>query len=147
MEEFQGNEEKALQDEGFCLIFGSPKGSRLGEQKGKIVFFDAFPLSESDLQIEPDIMNPHYAPYYSNPTGNTPPADYHNPNPIYFLTVKDTSFKFVIGIKEKDNKTISTGVFQGKSTLLEIAYKYMEKALSEHGIGAKTAVGYGILKP
>ncbi len=107
---------------------------------GKIIFFDAFPLEPP--HIEPDIMNSHYNPYYSDTSEKVPPADYHNPNPIFFLTVKTTPFKFIIGIKEKDNIVIKGEEFEGK-TSIEVAHEYMRKALSEHGIGAKTAVGYG----
>ncbi len=130
-------EERALRDQGFCDIFGDQK------HKGKIIFFDAFPLEPP--KIEPDVMNPHYSPYYSDSSGNTPPpADYHNPRPIPFLTVKDTEFEFMIGIKERNNTSIQNGIFKDKRPQ-EMAYKYMKKALNEHGIGAKTAVGYGYM--
>jgi len=137
-------ESSALKDQGFCDIFGCPKESIYNESRqGKISFFDALPLSEP--KIKPDIMNPHYGPYYSNSSGNTPPADYHNPNPIFFLTVEDAKFEFIIGIKEKDNTAIQKGIFEGKYPL-EVGYEWMKKALNEHGIGAKTAVGYGYLQ-
>lgn len=137
-------EKQALQDPGFCDIFGCPKESIYNESRqGKISFFDALPLSEP--KIKPDIMNPHYGPYYSNSSGNTPPADYHNPNPIFFLTVEDAKFEFIIGIKEKDNTAIQKGKFEGKYPL-KVGYEGMKKALNEHGIGAKTAVGYGYMQ-
>jgi len=44
-------------------------------------------------------MNPHYSPYY---TEGKPPADYHNPIPIKFLTVaKETTFIFRVLIDKK----------------------------------------------
>lgn len=136
-------EDKALQEQGFCDIFGCPKKSFYNESKqGKIIFFDAFPQSNS--QIEPDVINPHYSPYYSDSSNKVPPADYHNPVPIFFLTVKNTKFEFIVGINEKDNTAIQGGIFEGKR-LLEVAYEYIKKALSEHGIGAKTSVGYGYM--
>ncbi|HED37354.1 MAG TPA: type III-B CRISPR module RAMP protein Cmr6 [Ignavibacteria bacterium] len=118
----------------FQDIFGTQN------KKGKVIFFDTFPLEPP--KIKPDIMNPHYGPYYSDSSGKIPPADYHNPVPIFFLTVKETPFEFTIGIKEKDNIIIQDGEFKDK-TPLEVAYEYMKKVLTEHGIGAKTAVGYG----
>jgi len=143
-EKFGDIEGKALKDQGFCDIFGCPKESFYKESRqGNVIFFDAFPLSEP--KIKPDIMNPHYSPYYSDSLGKSPPADYHNPNPIFFLTVKETPFRFMLGIKEKNNKTIKSGIFEGKRPL-ELAYENMQKALSEHGIGAKTAVGYGYME-
>jgi len=137
-------ESRALDTQWFCDIFGSPKKSFYKEaRKGKIIFFDAFP--QSNPQIKPDVMNPHYAPYYSDSLGKVPPADYHNPKPIFFLTVEDAEFIFVIGINEKDNNPIQQGKFSGEDPL-SVACKWMEKALNDHGIGAKTAVGYGYMK-
>ncbi len=134
-------ENRALQDQGFCDIFGCPKESFYQESRqGKVIFFDALPLSKPT--IKPDIMNVHYPDYYG---GNKPPADYQNPKPIYFLTVEDAGFEFIIGIKEKDNTAIQKGIFEGKYPL-EVGYEWMKKALNEHGIGAKTAVGYGYLQ-
>ncbi len=136
-------EEKALKNKVFCDIFGCSKNSFYNKSmQGRIVFFDAVPSSLP--KIKPDVMNPHYGPYYSDSSGKTPPADYHNPVPIFFLTVEDTEFEFIIGVKEIDNTPIQEGKFRGK-TLLSVAFEWMEKALKEHGIGAKTAVGYGNL--
>lgn len=136
-------EKRALQDPGFCDIFGCPKNSFYNESRqGKIIFFDSLPLSAP--QIKPDVMNPHYGPYYSESSGKIPPADYHNPVPIFFLTVEKTEFRFIIGIKENDNSAVQKGIFEGKRPL-EVTCEYVKKALSEHGIGAKTAVGYGYM--
>lgn len=140
-EEFEKSEDNALKDQGFCDIFGCPKKSYYKESKqGRVFFFDVFPISEP--KIKPDVMNPHYGPYYSG-KGKTPPADYHNPKPIFFLTVENTQFEFMVGIKQKyEDHIIQSGRFKGKH-LLTIASEWMVKALKEHGIGAKTAVGYG----
>lgn len=98
------------------------------ETQGKITFFDAMPLTPP--KIKPDIMNVHYPDYYGK---DKAPTDTQSPNPIFFLTVEDTVFQFILGCKEDEN-------------LLSIAYKWMENALSDKGIGAKTAVGYGYLE-
>lgn len=97
------------------------------EQAGKVIFMDAFPAEPPNLKI--DIMNPHHPDYYS---GNKPPADWQNPNPIKFLTVEETKFNFNLLSKDENllNKTI----------------KLLFNALSMHGIGAKTSLGYGIFK-
>jgi len=129
------SEDEALKDiNGFVRIFGDQKN------QGKVLFFDAFPIKKPT--IKPDIMNPHYGPYYSE---GKPPADYYNPIPIPFLTVEDAAFQFFIGIKKKDNIKIDNGKFIGEKPL-EIVKKYLIEALSEHGIGAKTAVGYGSMQ-
>ncbi|MCS7081364.1 MAG: type III-B CRISPR module RAMP protein Cmr6, partial [Chloracidobacterium sp.] len=69
---------KGIRVKDWRLIFGA-----MG-QKGKVIFFDAIPGDLADLTLDLDVMNPHYAPYYQ---GNEPPADYHNPVPIFFLTI------------------------------------------------------------
>lgn len=50
----------------------------------------------------------------------------------------------MIGIKNKDNTIINDGKFK-EQKILKVAEKYLKEALSEHGIGAKTAVGYGYM--
>ena len=105
-----------------------------GAGQEKIIFFDAFPITSPILS--PDIMNNHYPDYYEG--GKKPPADWQSPRPILFLTVKETKFKFVLGIKPKDEKD--------NPKLLQKAIDLLNSALKEKGIGAKTAVGYGYMK-
>jgi len=118
-----------------------------GERRGSLIFFDAFPTHAP--AIKEDIMNPHYPKYY---TGEEPPADYQSPVPIPFLTVENTSFQFLIGFKPLpglENATVSgpiarqLGAQDAELSLLEAGKRWLLKALTEHGIGAKTAVGYG----
>lgn len=148
---FCNKENEVLKDELFCLIFGSPKNSVLGEHQGSVIFFDAYPVTIPKIEV--DIMNPHFGEYYQRK--DQPPADYLNPIPIPFLTVgKDTKFEFVIGdrnnIKLSDNPSLrSSKLTEGMpddSTLLDIAYHWLKMTLTDHGIGAKTAVGYGYFK-
>jgi CRISPR-associated protein Cmr6 len=108
-------------------IFGTDK------QAGKVIFFDAFPINLHNDSIQPDIMNPHYPDYYD---GNKPPTDWQSPKPIFFLTLKDTNFEFIFGVKNSAN----TGLLE-KLTKSEVGWLF--RALKEQGIGAKTAVGYG----
>ncbi|NTU73922.1 type III-B CRISPR module RAMP protein Cmr6 [Candidatus Roizmanbacteria bacterium] len=165
-------EHRAYLDEGFCKIFGCPKATNavkfengkpkknskgiykyeplvdtaLGkENQGKIWFFDAFPISTPNITV--DIMNPHYGDYYGEKKHNgnpIPPADYLTPVPIPFLTVENTVFQFVIGVKKNYNTKISSGIFEDEVPLA-VASIWLKKALEEHGIGAKTAVGYGYM--
>lgn len=132
---FENNEKIALRDQMFCYTFGCPTESVLKKaHKGKVTFFDAVPI-QSPI-IEPDIMNPHYPKWYG---GNGAPVDTDRPNPVFFLSVKETPFQFLMGSKEwgLDSKTFWDGKTLGW---------WLENALSEHGIGAKTAVGYGYMK-
>lgn len=112
--------------ENLIEIFGTQK------KEGRIIFMDAYPEDEITFRI--DIMNPHYPDYYS---GDKPPADWQNPRPIKFLTVENTSFKFSLLSLKKDNKD---------NELLEDAATFLQKALENYGIGAKTSLGYGIFK-
>jgi len=109
----------------FADIFGkSPPEA----QAGKVIFFDAIPANPANLKLELDVMNPHYAPYYQ---GAQPPADYHNPVPVFFLTIGPGSeFLFAIASQEAD--------------LANKAGDWLKQALKEMGIGAKTVAGYGL---
>ncbi|HMV45727.1 MAG TPA: type III-B CRISPR module RAMP protein Cmr6, partial [Leptospiraceae bacterium] len=135
-----------------------------GDREGKIIFFDAYPINLINESIKVDIMNPHYSDYYSSEGNNIkPPGDYYNPVPIPFLTVQNTSFQFIIGTKQIPKKIIeykeyeklkpfdesslkSEERFKDSFTLIDLAYLWLKLALAEHGIGAKTAVGYGYMK-
>lgn len=130
-------EEVVLQnDENFCDIFGCPNKSIYKEaRKGNIIFFDAFPIATPT--IEPDVMNPHYGDYYGDKTNKKPPADYYNPIPVFFLTIKNTSFQFVIGVNKQAEKA---------RDLLSKTTNLLHSTLTTQGIGAKTAVGYGLMK-
>jgi len=117
---FENKEDEALKkDEDFKNIFGTQ------EEQGKVIFFDAYP--EGEIKLAVDIMNPHYSDYYSE---GKPPADWQKPKPIPFLTVEDTKFCFFLASKE--------------DSLLKKAESWLKEALKEYGIGAKTALGYGI---
>ena len=119
-----------------------------GERKGKVIFFDAFPLEAP--RVEEDVMNVHYPDYYQAGTGsdkksgNTLPTDYQKPIPIVFLTIAaQTNFRFIVAANEAT-------VGESKELigrLLKIAMEVLLSALTSHGIGAKTAVGYGYFSP
>ncbi len=151
--EIYGNEIEALTKQDFCDVFGCSGEGKIdgkkfksfykteaekqkdktddGSRKGKLVFFDAFPLEK--IKLEADIMNPHYPDWYGK---GVTPADWQNPIPIPFLTIGDeTSFQFVVGVKKDEDLE-----------LLEKTKSWLESALKEKGIGAKTAVGYGYMK-
>ena len=97
--------------------------------RGKVVFLDAYPENIPDLHV--DIMNPHYGKYYGDDNAIIPPADYLDPVPVQFLTVKKGEF-FVF-----------RAVVHGSETLKKPLAKAFHNALMDQGFGAKTAVGYG----
>ena len=119
------------------LIFGTQN------KQGCIIFFDSFPEnfnaedSEKTCKIKYDIMNPHYGPYY---TEKKPPADYYNPTPIFFLALENARFTFYLGAK---NRLVA---LEEKEYLLNKAKEWLKKALIHYGIGAKTALSYGLFK-
>jgi CRISPR-associated protein Cmr6 len=118
-------EGKDEDDPTFEEVFGKspPKA-----QAGKVIFFDAIPANPANLTLELDVMNPHYGPYYQR---SEPPADYHNPEPVFFLTIGPGSeFLFAVASRERG--------------LAQKAQQWLTCALTEMGIGAKTVAGYGL---
>ncbi len=106
----------------FYRVFGST------ERGGAVVFFDAYPVTVPT--IEADILNPHYGDYYQDKMNQKPPADYYNPVPTFFLTVaKGTKFQFALASKQP--------------VFAQTAETWLRQALTELGIGGKTAAGYG----
>lgn len=160
-------EKRALNNELFSYIFGKGGDGNDEGNKGYAFFFDAFPASE--FTIEPDIMNNHYQEYYEGKKNKAnqpvPPADWLSPNPIFFLTLKGGSFCFQIAVKENDcpeklkedgkllrddspiysNEDWNINMNQ-QTKILDIITTWLKSALEHHGIGAKTAVGYGRMK-
>lgn len=125
----------AKEDEAFWDRLADPFG-RTGDenkaQRGKVVFLDAFPVEPPKLTLE--ITSCHYPEYYSGSRG---PTEDQNPNPLPFLAVAPGSrFRFVLLLHEDLKKDI-----QEK---LKLAFR---SALTEHGFGAKTALGHGRFKP
>jgi CRISPR-associated protein Cmr6 len=115
----------------FYRVFGTT------ERRGEVIFFDAYPTQTPKLKL--DILNPHYGEYYRNPKNPkptdklTPPADYLNPVPTYFLTVdRGSAFQFALACKDK--------------ALADQARKWLLSALSGLGIGGKTSAGYGFME-
>lgn len=142
-EHFNSDEKQAFQNEVFCYLFGSPKESILKkEYQGSLVFFDAYPTSKPKLKV--DVMNPHYGTYYSDTTNTKPPADYYNPVPIFFVTVEKTKFQFIIGIRDSENEIGRIDSIGG--TYFDLGKQFLNEALTQKGLGAKTSVGYGYFK-
>lgn len=112
-------------------IFGSESKDDREFRVGSVVFLDA--ILTRPVRLKADIITPHYAPYYQDATGSTPPADWHSPTPIPFLVVAaGASFLFGVLPRRKED-----------GSDCEKARKWLEQALEWTGAGAKTAVGYG----
>lgn len=107
----------------FRQVFGTRNAS------GAVMFFDAIPLAAPQMKL--DVMNPHYGEYYMDRSGR-PPADYLRPVPVYFLTVERGSpFLFALGARN------------GDAAAVKRAKDWLEQAVRELGVGAKTTAGYG----
>jgi len=138
VEEFDGDEKQALADPGFCAIFGSDdKSYDKTFRRGSVVFFDGLPSRSPKPEL--DIMNPHFSHYYEK---DWSPGEYDDPVPVHFLSVKDFTVRFRFGLLPRAGEAAEQGRFAGKN-YLDLVSGWLKAALSENGIGAKTAVGYG----
>ena len=68
-----------------------------------------------------------------------------NPTPIKFLTVENTSFDFALALNKKETDQNQNKMNSDPATL-DLAEKWLRKALEEHGVGAKTSIGYGYFR-
>lgn len=111
-------------------IFGTTDDS------GHIIFHDAWITPETlEKSLQPDVMTPHHGDYYSDETGQTPPTDFDDPNPVTFLSVVGT-FQVAVSCDV-------TGI-EGQKWA-NLAFELLTEALKEWGIGGKTNAGYGRL--
>lgn len=153
-EKCHNKEDEAVKDPFFCQIFGCPDKTNKNKTEsyfkealeGKAVFFDALPITPP--KVEPDIMNPHYSEYYTGEKEGKGkwPTDTGNPVPIHFLVVQATTFRFAGGIKpSRFSKEERKEALDRK--IMDFIAEALPIALQEHGLGAKTAIGYGYFKP
>ncbi|MCX6878615.1 MAG: type III-B CRISPR module RAMP protein Cmr6 [Verrucomicrobia bacterium] len=129
----------------FCAVFGTAEtdfadgdlrdyrrfmAGKGSDQKGAVSFLPAHPLNEARIIV--DLTNVHYPDYYR--TGMTEDLSREKPRPNPFPVVETgTQFAFCL---------VLNGMSSEKK-LLEQATRWLELALTENGIGAKTASGYG----
>ena len=129
-EEYHGNESEALKDALFVKCFGTGAENQAASA-GQLIFFDAFP--EDSYTIVLDVQTPHFKDYYET-KGAKQPTDALSPVPIFFPAVTNTKFWIFIGAAEG---RVSE---DERSKVREM----VEKTLGEYGLGAKTALGYGL---
>ncbi len=97
--------------------------------QGKLIFLDAYPKRWPKLAV--DIVNCHHPDYYRNPKPGSFPHETEDPVPVFFLTVdRDSEFTFYL---------------IAPTVELDTAEQLLTQGLNWLGIGAKTAVGYGIM--
>jgi len=119
-------------------------------RQGQVVFFEALPvLGGNENPFELDIINPHYQPYYGE---GKPPADYYSPVPIVFLTVRiGVRYQFALAARDADFAWKNSGGQESRcridaTDLLPLAVSYLQGAITELGVGAKTSLGYGLFR-
>jgi len=137
----------------YNIAFGSQ------DNGGVCVFHDAVvaDLPRSGSLFKADVMTPHFKDYYDDVNSDRPrygkgPDDGQNPNPILFITVAErTQFAFAVGLRRTAEKSDYQDIRDDNGQALETlstahtqAVKWLQAALFELGIGAKTAAGYGV---
>lgn len=133
--------QSAASNDDVARIFGGPRIGATDREQGKadaargtVRFLDAVPAS-ARVKVMLDVLTPHVKPYYDSTAMDSrrnpvPPAEHHNPVPVYFLTV---SGAFAVDL-------------YGPEDDVGQAVQWLIEAGDELGAGAKTAAGYGYLK-
>ena len=121
LKSLEGLEDEELKNNinDFQQVFGTQG------QSGGVRFLTAYP-AQGQAKLELDIINSHFPDYYA---GQDLPTDDQKTNPIKFLTIEESIYRFIILSKDKRQ--------------LQLAEDWMKSALTQQGIGAKTAIGYG----
>lgn len=112
--------------EAYRILFGD------GDQPGYVTFFDALYIPGTGYKgkvLWADIITPHHSEYYQGKE-DAAPADWDDPTPIPFLTATG---EYLIALA-------------GPQDWVKAAFKILEHALLEKGIGAKTSSGYGRMR-
>ncbi len=123
----------------FRLAFGTHGKNAVA---GACVFFEAVVTDMPDQPFEIDVMTPHFPDYYGN-GGQEPPTDDQQPIPVQFITVASgTRFEFAVGLR----RDLQDAKQEQYAPVQDYAVGSLRKALTQLGIGGKTAAGYGFFK-
>lgn len=107
--------------EDFLALFGDT------DETGAVRFLDAWWKPGPKLPIYLDTMTVHHPEYYQARGELPAPSDTDSPTPIAFASV---SGEFEV-------------LLEGPHVWVDAAAGLLKRGLAEHGIGAKTAAGYG----
>lgn len=119
----------------YRVLFGTQ------DEGGLVTFHDAWITPDTLAgSLLDDVMTPHHGGYYmhAGPGDPPPPADYDDPVPVAFLAVAGT-FRVAV--------TADPLLGGNAERWARLAFDLLAVALSEWGIGGKTASGYGRLTP
>lgn len=119
----------SLTDRDRAVLFGSSADS---DAAGYVTFWDGWLEPTQRQPLARDVMTPHHPQYYAT-EGDTPPTDFDDPTPLAFLTIKPrTTFHIALSAPTAPE-------------WVEVAFTVLARGLSELGLGARTAAGYGTL--
>lgn len=133
-EKFDGNPKKALQDPLFVKCFGKSDEqdeSVIESQRGALIFFDGI-LAGKEYKLVEEVVTPHYSEYY-NTKGEKEPTDDQKLNILKIRVLTDSSFIIKIAMSD---------LFL-EEELSEVK-RIIKIAFEDYGLGAKTAIGYGL---
>ncbi|MEJ2046035.1 MAG: RAMP superfamily CRISPR-associated protein [Reinekea sp.] len=110
-------------------LLGTPKTDELPDLAGLVNFYDAWwvPINNTGPFIQ-EVVTSHHQEYYGN-SGKTAATDLDSPIPNALIAVQG-SFLFVLS---------------GRADYCEKIIEILNRALSDIGVGAKTAAGYGYM--
>lgn len=110
--------------------FRHSAGIQQTDRKGAVSFLPAYPVNEAKIVV--DLTNVHYPDYYR--TGRVSDLANEKPQPNPFPAV-ETGAQFAFCV-------VLNGLNQD-AALLTAAARWLSSAITERGLGAKTAAGYG----
>ncbi len=113
------------------ILFGSADFKEASASAGHVVFHDMLPVPPDDstsrsAMLARDVLTPHHGDYYQK---NSAANDYEDPTPVPFLSVPPQS-RYLLAVG-------------GQRAWAEFAIQQLAAAVSEWGLGGKTAAGYG----
>jgi len=123
------------------VLFGAmPKDRKEDDQgnAGFVIFYDVWYVPENNEKpLCGDVITVHHPEYYSKAGRGAAPTDFDNPNPVPFISARG-KFLVALGLDAECDE---------RKEWLECAFKLVEDALRDYGVGAKTSSGYGRLEP
>ncbi|RMD83546.1 MAG: type III-B CRISPR module RAMP protein Cmr6, partial [Candidatus Dadabacteria bacterium] len=106
--------------------------------QGLLAFSDAFPHPQAKLGV--DILNPHHRSYFQK---GKSPHDADSPIPVFFLVIEPGA-RFRLQVRLLAGRQPVVESIGDWRALLDAAHQHITVWL---GLGAKTAVGYGAVRP
>lgn len=119
--------ESSQERKDFIELFGSAGDEESIE--GRLVFFDNFP---EKFELGLDIQNVHYKEYYD---ATKPPTDDMDVNPVFFVCMTKSEFYILVACRD-------AALWERNKHKID---RVTDVVINQMGIGAKTALGYGIV--